>query len=90
LCHNDGFYIHKKININLSVSVALIKINADSSYLIVIFFSGEVEVVSCCSYNAGILLCCAEWYVAQHSGGNRLAGAIVPPVEDSVSWHDAI
>ena len=29
-------------------------------------------------------------FYRQDSGGNRLAEAIVPPVQDSVSWHDAI
>jgi len=32
------------------------------------------------------------WYLfyRRYSGGNRSAGAIVPSVEGSVSWHDAI
>ena len=34
----------------------------------------------------------ARWclFCWQYSAGNRLAGAIVPTVEDSVSWHDVI
>jgi len=39
----------------LSVCAALITINDNSRYFMV-FFSGEVEVVSC-SYIAGMLLC---------------------------------
>ena len=29
-------------------------------------------------------------YFTADAGGNRSAGAIVPPVEHSVLWHDAI
>ena len=40
-----------------------------------------------CAFHLVLVVCL---FYRRYSGGNRSAEDIVPPVQDSISWHDTI